>query len=112
MADFSVVGHSFSRRILWLKLPPTNSDPKVISRYFVEQVELVGGKQITTVTSSHCFCFYVAQVVQELYTATMVPVKIDFRYFHEDSHVKERFFIWTLESKYCNSRLVLANIAF
>lgn len=39
----------FSRKILWLKLSSTNSDPKIISRYYLETVETVGG--IATVST-------------------------------------------------------------
>ena len=34
---------SFSRKILWLELTPTNKDPNVITNYYVECVKDVGG---------------------------------------------------------------------
>lgn len=34
----------FSRKVLRLKLASSNSNPKVIARYFLEQVEEVAGK--------------------------------------------------------------------
>ena len=33
---------SFSRKVLWIRVAPSNSDPKVIARYFLEQVEVAG----------------------------------------------------------------------
>lgn len=32
-----------SRKILWLRVSPSNHDPKVIARFFLECVEEVGG---------------------------------------------------------------------
>ena len=37
---------SFSCKILWLKLSPTNHDPKVIARYYVELLEQLSGRCI------------------------------------------------------------------
>ena len=33
----------FSRKMLWLKVTPTNHDPKVVGRFYLECVESVGG---------------------------------------------------------------------
>ena len=36
--------YRFSRKILWLRVSPTNHNPKVIARLYLECVEEVGGK--------------------------------------------------------------------
>ena len=33
----------FSRKIIWLKVAPSNSDPKVIARYYLEEIEKIAG---------------------------------------------------------------------
>ena len=34
----------FSRKLVWLELTPTNHDPTVVSRFYLESVEAVAGK--------------------------------------------------------------------
>ena len=49
--------YSFSRKIIWLKLSNTNSDPRVIARYYLESIEHAGGMMInlhTLVLSNYC----------------------------------------------------------
>ena len=36
--------YSFSRKILWMKVAPSNSDPQIIARYYLECVEKCNGK--------------------------------------------------------------------
>ena len=36
----------FSRKLIWLKLTPTNNDPKVICRFYLESVEECKGMYI------------------------------------------------------------------
>ena len=36
----------FSRKLLWMKVAPTNHNPKVIARYYLECVEQCGGIQV------------------------------------------------------------------
>lgn len=47
--SFENVNFRFSRKILWLKVTPTNHNPKVVARYFLECVEEVAGE-------SHQYC--------------------------------------------------------
>ena len=35
--------YSFSRKILWLEVSPTNHNPKVVARFYLETVEKVAG---------------------------------------------------------------------
>ncbi len=35
---------SFSRKLLWLEVTPTNHDPKVVARYYLNCVEDIAGK--------------------------------------------------------------------
>ena len=44
--------HRFSRKMIWLKVAPSNSDPKVIARYYLETVEEIAGIQVDS-TISH-----------------------------------------------------------
>jgi len=37
------VNYRFSRRIMWLRITPTNHDPQVILRFFLEGVEEING---------------------------------------------------------------------
>ena len=32
---------SYSRKIIWLKLTPTNSDPKVVAKFYLQSIEEV-----------------------------------------------------------------------
>lgn len=35
--------YSFARKIIWLKLAPSNSDPRIIARYYLEAIEELAG---------------------------------------------------------------------
>ena len=35
----SVITHSFSRRILWLRVASSNNDPRIITHYYLKAVE-------------------------------------------------------------------------
>ncbi len=35
--------HSFSRRIMWLRVGRTNNDPSVVARHFIDSIHAIGG---------------------------------------------------------------------
>ncbi len=40
-----IISFRFSRKILWLNVYPTNHDPKVVARHYLNCVEEVQGKK-------------------------------------------------------------------
>ena len=52
----------FSGKILWLKATPTNHDPRVVARYYLEYVEEVAGKFKIT-SAVHCKKYHVLYII-------------------------------------------------
>lgn len=92
----------FSRKIIWIKIAPSNSNPKVIARYYLEAVEEI---------ASRCLqCFYIPfnminalivlgcpEVLRCDYgteNSSLATIQIAFRYHHQNSMAKDKSFIY------------------
>ena len=59
--------HRFSRKILWLEVGPSNNDPAIVGRYFVECVALSKGKYETNSYLVQIYLFYIFRRVKPKY---------------------------------------------
>ena len=96
--------HSFSRKILWLRVSPTNHNPRVIVRFFLECVEKLAGKfkpifkqQTNNIHCSYYISIGCPRVVRSDYgteNVKLAAVQIAFRLHHCDLRSGERSFLY------------------
>lgn len=72
----------FSRKIVWLEVGPSNNDPKIISRYFLQTVKNIGCRVPTIIRSD-----------MGTENTTVHQLQIYFRYRHDDEHAADKSFI-------------------
>ncbi|XP_065887587.1 uncharacterized protein [Dysidea avara] len=72
----------YSRKLIWLKLSPTNHDPKVISRHYLESIETIKG------------CPRVVRADHGTENCLVAKCHIAFRMDHEDCLSGARSFIY------------------
>ena len=80
----------------------TNSDPKVVARYYLEQVEAVGGRcqrQVCIVRLSglvllHAGCLRVVRCDYGTENISIASSQMAFQFYHTDSHAGESSFIY------------------
>lgn len=72
----------FSRKIIWLKVAPSNSDPKVIARYYLEEIEKIA------------VCPAMLRSDYGTENASLASIQIAFRYYHDDGLAREKSFVY------------------
>lgn len=97
-ANLSIL-HSFSRKILWLHLSPTNRNPHVVANFYAQCVKKVGGKlNFLLIQVSNCSsynptgCPYIVRCDRGTENCVLAASQMALRHDHGDRFSGEKAF--------------------